>query len=227
MSLSIWNHYAEQIKKSDYVEKTWDFLSDEEITEFTATASDSGTLTVADTVNGGAALLTTKINSDDNIVNVMGDSSYLTLGLGRKVLYWTRLKSDEVTQCDWHTGLFKVDTALVAAFTDGVYFKSDDGDAYVDCGVRGASVESLMQAAGGSATAGQFYDLLFYIDMDSTTAAKGTAYFYKDGVPICQVASGAFPLEAVAMTAGVELQTGQSGAVQVMTVDFIKVLFTR
>lgn len=237
MSKSIWELLKASIAQNntvDYAEKAWDFLSDEDLTEFVATAITGGAGTVIDTVNGGVCQLAAAATTDNSGANLQADASYLTLGLGRKVLLWGRIALYETTstnadvQSDCFFGLFvKADTDLTGAVVDGVYFRKDDGDANIDTAVMGASSLSGDNAVGTMVTGGVFKDFLVYIEMDPTVAARGFADFYLNGTKISRVNSGAFPLVTVILSPGAEFNSGDNTGTKNMHIDFIKVLFTR
>jgi hypothetical protein len=237
MSRSIFEYIKQGIVAGgdDYFYKEWDFLSDEELTEFTATAIAGGSGAVVDTVHGGVLSLTAAATTDNSGANLQADASYLTLGLGREVIFWARAALHEststnaATESDIFLGLFvKADTDLTGAVVDGVYFRKDDGDTNIDVSIHGASAASGSDNVATMVSGDVYKDFLIHVVMDPTVAAKGTATFYIDGTAVAaNVPSGAFPLVSVILSPGAEFNTGDNTGTKALYIDFIRLLATR
>lgn len=185
-----------------------------------------------DTKHGGWAKISGAATTDNSGHNLMGDASYLILDLGVRAMLWTRVmvtestSSNAATESDLYIGLFKSDTDLTGGFTDGIYFRKDDGDTAVDCGVKGASVASENSNVKTLATS-TAYDLIMDIKMDPVTAAKGTVDYYINGEYKGAVSSGSFPLNSVVLTLGAEFLSGDNTGTKIAWIDFFKLRCTR
>ena len=108
-----------------------------DLADWTITTTEGGggdateALTDAD---GGVLVITNDVADDDlDFFQKVGES--FLFEVGKKLWFKCRFKVLEVIQMDLHIGLTVTDTSLLDV-TDGVYFKSDDGDAYLDFGVE-------------------------------------------------------------------------------------------
>jgi len=70
--------------------------------------------------------------SDNDAVQIQLKGEPFKLVAGKPCWFETRFKTADPTQVDLLFGLCITDTTLIAGFSDGVVFKKDDGDAYID-----------------------------------------------------------------------------------------------
>lgn len=120
---------------------------------WTVTEVDAGagatTQTLADARNG-VLVLTSAQNEDDGCqAQLGGTGDGETVGeswapeAGKNLWFEARIKMNDVTQQDMFVGLHIEDTAVIASKgTDFIGFRSDDGDALLDCECSASSVAS-------------------------------------------------------------------------------------
>lgn len=96
---------------------------------------------------------------------------------GKFTYFEAKFKASEKTQIDLLFGLCITDTTLIAGMSDGVYWRKDDGDAYLDCvSIKNGSPTAKTQI--GSLVADTWIRLGFYFDGYSTITPfiNGTEY---------------------------------------------------
>jgi len=165
-------------------ERTWRFFTDEELTEFVATAVNSGTSAIADDIVGGGLVLSGAATTDDSGANVQLDAFPVKLAAGKSARFLTTLKLSDATQSDLMVGFGTVDTSIIAGSNDFVGFKKTDGSKALQAYyVRdGGTAETL---ACGDMADDTEVTLAFESTMDS--AGGGFTAFYVDGVCIGKI----------------------------------------
>lgn len=105
--------------------------------EWTVTTTEAGAGNATEAIGDadGGVLVITNDDADDDLDFLQLASETFKFVAGKKLWYKCRFKVSDATQSDIHIGLTIKDTTLLDV-TDGVYFKSDDGDAYLDFGVE-------------------------------------------------------------------------------------------
>jgi len=114
--------------------------------DFTITSTGSGSRAVTDGV-GGLLLITTGGTNDNSEEFQLKSETFLPAA-GKEIFYEARFKVEDADDCDFFMGLADTDTEVIDGVSDGIYFKSDDGDANVDFGTMNTSVGSLEGAVG-------------------------------------------------------------------------------
>jgi hypothetical protein len=145
----------------------------------TTTEAGAGDATEALADADGGVLVITNDAADNDLDFLQKKGESFKFVAGKKLWYKCRFKILEVLQCDAHIGLTITDTTLLDV-TDGVYFKTDDGDAYLDFGVE---KDNTATAATAIATlvANTFVEVGFYyngvdgIEYSVDGVVKGTA----------------------------------------------------
>jgi len=133
--------------------------------------------------------------------------------VGKKLWYKCRFKIKEVIQCDAKIGLIVTDTTLLDV-TDGVYFQTDDGDAYLDFGVEKDDTATATTAIA-TLVADTFLTVGFYYDGASTIE-----YSVND-VILGSVATTNMPDdEELTVTFGI--QNGEVAA-NILSIDYVMV----
>lgn len=130
---------------------------------------------------------------------------------GKRFFMKARFKVSDATDTGLVVGLAVTDTTLVAAVTDGIYFRKADTDATLQLVVEGDSTEStcdMTEMANDT-----FVTAAVYYDGVSTFKA------YVDNVHVGTITTAAnLPTEEVAVSAGIN--NGAEGA-EALTIDYI------
>ena len=92
----------------------------------------------------GGVLKITNDDADDDSDQFQKVGEAFKLAAGKPLYFEARLKVSDVTQSDVLVGLCITDTTLIAAMSDGVYFRSDDGDANLDFVTEKNSTEAAI-----------------------------------------------------------------------------------
>lgn len=206
-----------------------DFLSAGQAAAFTATAISSGAASVLDTIPGGVLKLAAAATTDDSGVNYQATNSGFGLVLDKELWFLSRVRFDETTstdvetQSDFFAGFSVMDTSIVAsAPSAGIYFRKDDGDALLDCVVRGASAEVAVVTGVATLVSDTWYELAIRIAMDPSTSGKGTVTYYVDGTQVASVNASSLPMYSASMLAPfVAFQSGNATGTKWLEVDYI------
>jgi hypothetical protein len=166
-----------------------DFTSDDELTD--------GTPFIYTTVNvgaGGATPTTVEAdakygvtthtcggNEDDGGQIQDERACFQTNKAGEFTVYYSREELSEATQIDWATGLaLNGDTSLLASNpTDGIYFITGDGDAYIYVVCRRNAAETRSGIAGVLDTGTHEY--AYVVEPDADSSVNCTIFWYIDG----------------------------------------------
>jgi hypothetical protein len=140
-----------------------------------------------------------------------------TLTAGQKLWFKARLKANDVDTCDLIVGLKAVDTTPLATHTDGVWFQSDDGDAYLDFYSYSSSASVITDTNIGTIADDTFFTCGFYFD------GNKHLYYYFNDEEVAQSTSTNTTNE-IAVTFGI--QNG-SAAASTLSMDYICVVQER
>lgn len=190
-----------------------DFLAynaaDWTITEVEAGAGDAS-IALADGFGGWLVL--TNDDADNDAISMQLDKESFKFAANKKCFFEVRFKISDATQSDILFGLVITDTTPLA-FTDGVAFRKDDGDADID-------FASLKDSAGTTATAATtiandtFVKLGFVFD--------GLNFkLFKDGALLQTLDAATIP-DDEDLSVTFHVQNGEAVAKN-MTVDYIYV----
>ena len=145
----------------------------------TTTEAGAGDATEALADADGGVLVITNDAADNDLDFLQKKGESFKFVAGKKLWYKCRFKIFEVLQCDAHIGLTITDTTLLDV-TDGVYFKTDDGDAYLDFAVEKDNVATAVTAIK-TLVANTYTEVAFYyngvdgIEYAVDGVIKGTA----------------------------------------------------
>lgn len=210
-----------------------DFMTDEDLTEFVATAIASGTNAVIDTEPCGVARLSGVATTDDSGCELQYDAGGVALSLSQTIKFSTRVRfgestsTDMPTQCDFYTGICTLDTSIIAsAPTNGIYFRKDDGDDYIDLVIRTAAADVIVATAAATAVKDTWMRLEIQIVMNATSGS-GTVTFYKDGTTIGSFNTTSLPASTSIMSMFSAFQTGNNLGTKYVDIDWIAVEQTR
>ena len=184
------------------------------------TITSVGAATQALTNADGGVLLLTNAAADDNstFLDKVGESFLLTAG--KKAFFKTRFKISDATQSDFVIGLQVTDTTPLDV-TDGVYFRSDDGDAFLDFVVR-------KDATTGSETATAIATLVSdtYLTVAWYYNGKDAVAYYVNDVQLGTLDGSSAFLPDTTLTVSFGVQNGEAVA-KTMSVDYVFASFER
>lgn len=202
--------------------REWIFVTDEELTEFIATAVNSGTAAIADDVAGGALVLSGAATTDDSGINLQLDSSPIKLASGESARFMGRFTLNDATQSDLWAGFSPVDTSVIAGVSDFVGFKKADGSAaLVAYYERDDGTPDTLAVA--TLVDGTEFTLAFETYLDS--AGNGRTVFFFNGKSIGEIVHTTshmgenFNTVTVAFQSGVDTGT-KTCTVHDLTVDW-------
>jgi len=146
----------------------------------TTTEVGAGSATEALTdADGGVLLLTNAADDNDaDFFNKVGES--FLMAAGKPAFFKARLKVSDATQSDFVIGLQITDTTPLAV-TDGIFFRKDDGDAFLDFVVMKNSAATTATGIATVAddtylTVGFYYDGIDKIEYFAGTDSKNPTF---------------------------------------------------
>lgn len=166
----------------EYFGGFYDFLTDSELTDFVATTTGTGAVTVADTNNGGVLSIDTPADTDT--ANVQLDAEVIKLDKGQRVIMTARHYFEEDTNSAiLPLGAFITDTTLIAGVTDGFGFMKDDTNKELDFVVKkDSSADSWTNVY--TVNESEWVRFGIMIEMDKQTSGKGKLWAYVNGIPV-------------------------------------------
>jgi len=179
----------------------------------------SATEALSDTGLGGALVLTNAAGSGDHDFLQLSkdggtnDSETFKFQSGKKLWFKIRFQGNDVDQSLYYAGLYITNTDPPnSAPTDGVYFRSDDGDAYVDLVVTKNSTSTTTTQI---ATMKDATNIVLGYKWDGVDKI----YYYVNETEVGYSATTNLPNdECLALSFGIE--NGEAAA-NTMTIDYI------
>jgi hypothetical protein len=188
--------------------------------DFTVTTTEAGSGSASEEIGsiaGGALVLTNAAGDNDlDFLQLKGES--FKLSSSKKAMFSARFKVSDADQSDMVIGLQITDTTPLAV-SDGVFFKSDDGDANLDFVVEKDGSETA-SAAVATLADDTFITVAFFIDPD-----RGSVYYSINNAEPVAVANTNLP-DDEELTVSFGIQNGEAVA-KVMSIDYISVLVER
>lgn len=182
-----------------------DFLSEEGVTNFTSTAIASGATAVTTDEKFGVLSFANNGTDDNSGAQIQGDMEMVSLATGKKTDFMARFQASDVDASSFFLGLSITDTSIQHAttdtlaggltITDGIGFYSPDTEGNIYGVIRRGSVQANTGSLASLADA-TYATLSFRVEMDASTAGKGTVYFYKDGVLLGSLTSTTMPYDS-------------------------------
>jgi len=181
---TIWSPYSEWAK---YLSLLNAIRFDGEIADFLIWDTDHWNITKVEAGYGDAAaalvntrggvLQVTNAGGDNDAYQAQLKGEPFKLLTSKFTYFEVKFKCSEKTQVDLLFGLCITDTTLIAGMSDGVYWRKDDGDAYLDC-VSIKDGEATEKEEIASIVADTWIRLGFYFDGYSTITpfVNGTEY---------------------------------------------------
>lgn len=110
--------------------KSWftPWTSEADEAAYTITVRTSGTGDVADTISGGALLISGAATTENSGASVQRNAANLTIAANQKTRFMTKFRTNEPTQSDIFAGMWETDTDPVGGVSNGVYFRKLDGE---------------------------------------------------------------------------------------------------
>ena len=183
---------------------------------WTSTETGSGTQAVGNTVNGELVLTNAAADDDVNTISLQNESFAPTEG--KRLRFDTRLKVSDADQSDLICGLIigTATTPVASAPSDGIYFRSDDGDANIDI-VTVKNSTATTSAAVGTLADDTYIRLSFEFDGDAT---NGEIIFFVNDSRVGSLAVTNLPDDEV-LTVMFSHQNGEAVA-KVLTIDYVQ-----
>lgn len=201
----------------DYYEFFKDFTTTDDYVagDWTITNAGSGTIAISTGAAGGILVLTGG-SADDALIALNNKIEAFKFVAGKKMYFSARFKLSDVTQSDMVMGLQITDTTPLAV-SDGIFFRKDDGDAFLDFVVCKNSSET-QKTAVATLTNDTYVKVGFYYD--------GTEM----AIYVNDVAVGDIALTNVVddeeLCVSFAVQNGEAVS-KVMSIDYIRALVER
>jgi len=193
-----------------YYDEFADFVG--KATAWTITESSAAATEASDTARP-TALLITNSGTDDHLVQLQLIGEGFQASSTKPFWFEARVQVDDATQSDMIVGLCITDTSLVAAMSDGIYFRKDDGDANIDFVTEKNLTETAADTTSDLANSTW---VRLGIWWDGTTATP-----YVNGTAVTGASTTNIP-DDEALTISFAVQNGETAA-RVMKVDYVKV----
>ena len=190
-------------------------------TEWTLTTTEAGAGSATEAITSaepnGVLLITNDAADDDNDFFQWPNETFQII-VGKKLSFKARFKVSDATQCDFVMGLQITDTTPLAV-TDGIYFRKDDGDAFLDFVVIKNSTASTLTACH-TVVANTYFLVEFYYDGTSDDIDA-----FINGTRVGSLPLTNIPDDEV-LTVSFGIQNGEAFA-KTVSVDYILVLQQR
>jgi len=197
-----------------------DFMETFNATPWTITTVEAGsgsaTEAVGDTQFG--ELVITNDDADNDSDFIFWDTSTFLLGSGKKAWFKSRFKVSDATQSDFVMGL-QANDATPLDTTQGVFFRSDDGDANIDFMVEKDNA-GTEEAAVTTMADDTYVELAWYYN------GKDAIEVWKDNVKVFTQTDLSRLPDGNTIGVSFGIQNGEAAA-KVMTVDYIYVAVER
>ena len=187
----------------------------------TTTEAGAGAATEAlatDEVGGVLVVTNDDADNDVDAFQLLPAAGHFSFVTGRKMAFKIRAKLSDATESDFIAGLYPTDTSPIAGLDDGIFFKSDDGDALLDVYVTKNGVVTS-QTAVATLLDATYHDLEAYYD------GVSTVHFYVDGTRVAGLAVTNAP-DDTQLRPSFAFQNGEAAA-KVLSVDFIEAIQER
>ncbi len=186
------------------------------VADWTITTTEAGAGSATEVISdadGGVLLITNDAADDDNDFFQKIGEGFL-MEAGKKAVFKARMKVSDATQSDFVIGLQITDTSPLDV-TDGIYFRKDDGDAFLDVVVRkNATTGSVTSTAVHTVVSDTWMDLGWFYD------GKDSVSFYVNGNKVATLSASAAYLPDTELTPSFGLQNGEAVA-KTMSLDFL------
>lgn len=189
--------------------------------DWTLTTVETGTGNASEAVGklDGGVLVVTNDDADDDSDFFQWARETFKFDSSKRLYGKIRCKLSDATQSDFIFGLCITDTTPLDA-SDGIFFKKDDGDAYLDFRVVKNST-ATNKAAVATLADDTYFTAAFYYD-----PGDDKFFLYVDDVLVGAVALDANAPDDEELTITFGVQNGSAGA-KVLSVDYIEIVKER
>lgn len=118
--------------------ESWDFVADDEAVEFPQASGY---------IDGKGGIF--RIQAGDGFLSSIyayTKNEFVTPEVGKRYFFKARVRLSDVTNCAFAIGLAAKGINPVDLVQDGIYFKKEDGDAYLDLAVKGSNANATTEA---------------------------------------------------------------------------------
>ena len=223
-----------------YHEKWISFDSDIDVSKFNWTIIGGvgaeqcgwqGSIEIQDELHGSLKL-TNDANDNDSIIGQLRYETIKFSGLGKTHWIVGRMKVSDATQSDFMFGVWKRDTVPLGGTdgaSDGIWFRKDDGDAYIDS-VRAYNAATFpddysQDTAIGTMTT-SYITYAIRVITDATTTGTATIQFYLDGNVAGSAISTTNLVADEELALGFGIMNGEAAA-KTLTVESVGYLIER
>ncbi len=201
-----------------YIEDFMTYVAGDWTVTETDAAATQALATSAPCASG--VLLITNANADNNLVSMQKLGHSFTPTAGTNLYFEARFQVSTATQVDVLFGLVATDTDPITSIVDGIVFRKDDGDTYID-----------FAATNTSTTSTETELATFVADTYVTVGFKVTGIslveYYVNGAKQGELSTN---IPTVPLQVTMAFQDGDTGAAigaQTMSVDYVKVAQAR
>jgi hypothetical protein len=202
----------------DYYEFFADFTNTAEYVagDWTTTNAGSGTVAINTGAAGGQLILTGGA-ADDALIAIQNKLECFKFVAGKKLYFSARFKISDATQSDLVIGLQVTDTTPLAV-VDGLFFRKDDGDAFLDFVVCKNSTET-QKTAVATLVADTYVKVAFYYDGADFAV-------YVDDVAVGRVTPQTNVVDDEELAISFAVQNGEAVS-KIMTIDYVRAVVER
>jgi len=196
-----------------------DFLTQNDYlaTDWTVTEQGSATQVISVAAGVGGVLVITNAAADNDNSFQQNDLEVFSYSATKKLSFAARFKVLEVIQCDFNIGLQITDTDPHVV-SDGIFFRKDDGDVFLDVVVVKNGTETLVA---------RVHDMVAdtYVDVELYYEGRGMLHIVVNGAEVgTAVMTNAPDDENLTISFGI--RNGQAVA-NVMSLDYISAIQER
>lgn len=184
--------------------------------DWTITAVGTGT-SALDSTDGGNLVITSSALENDGRQHQLVGAGF-TMAAGKKAMFKTRFKLDDVVDSDILIGLAALDTTLIVAagdgVTDGIFFQKDDGSAVLTCYCQKDVTTGQTSAVAHTMVNNTYVVAAWYYD------GVNKIEFFIDGTHKGTLDASSTYLPDAALSVSIAMLTGAAAA-KALTVDYI------
>lgn len=196
----------------------------------TGTAVSSGTAAISTSAGAGGWLTLSGAATTDNSgfnlqTNGLGG---LSMSNGRVITFKTRLKASNATEIDIMAGLCTSgDTSLIAATTDGFYFRKADDGTTLQAVRELNTTETVTTITTAFDTSVHTLGIVVQVTSVSSTTPTGNVHWYYDGALVLQENGVTLPETTAVFAPSLAMQSGTASGTISCDFDYIGATYLR